>query len=985
MKHIYKIALPAIIIFLISCGSNEYRFTKYVDPFIGTDAHGHVYPGATTPFGMVQLSPDTRKDSWDGCSGYHYSDSTIMGFSHTHLSGTGVGDYGDIRFMPTVGQVQLHPGTEENPESGYRSRFNHLHENAEPGFYSVKLLDYNITAELTVAPRTGLHKYIFPQSDKSNIIIDLTEGVTTDEILDLWIEVISDTEIQGLRRTSGWAKDQYVFFNATFSKPFLKYGFSIDGQEHLTLRKGQGKDVKAWITFPTKNNEEILAKVGISAVSAESAKQNRETEIPGWNFEKVRRNTNKLWHRELSRIEVEDDDRERKTVFYTALYRAMVSPNIYSDVDGSYRGHDMNIHKTNGFDYYTVFSLWDTYRTLHPMLAIMQRERTGDFIQTMLLQYRQGGLLPVWELAANETNCMIGYHAVPVIADAYMKGINDFDAQLALEAMITSAEQDHFGLEWYINKGYIPADKESESVSKTLEYAYDDWCIAQMANEMGNEEVYQRFIKRAQYYKNIFDPQTGFMRAKINETWFSPFDPWEVNFNYTEANAWQYSMYVPQDVSGLMALLGGADSLSNRLDRLFDAEESTSGRHQSDITGLIGQYAHGNEPSHHKAYLYNYCGHPWKTQERVRQILDELYTALPDGLCGNEDCGQMSAWYVMSAMGFYPVTPASNNYIIGSPIFRKITLHLENGKELIIEAENQSRENKYIQTVSYNGNVQSKSYLSHSQIEQGGYLKFVMGENPNKNWGNLPDDIPFSAIQDFLITPVPYVSDGSRVFFDKQQVAFASADPEAEIVFHKNNEAPFAETFQNPFIISNKTDIIAKAISHEGIVSFEINPIFRKIPKNRSVTIAWPYANQYSAGGDVALIDGLQGTTDFRTGLWQGYEKVDLEAVIDLAETITVKELSTAFLQDVNAWIFMPLWVEYYISADGDNFKKLGRVDNPVDENDWAIQVQDFDLKFKPTQTRYVKVVAKNRGYCPDRHKGAGYPSWIFADEVVIK
>jgi predicted alpha-1,2-mannosidase len=985
MKHLNKAPLLILLILIVSCGRNEYRYTKYVDPFIGTDAHGHVYPGATTPFGMVQLSPDTRKDSWDGCSGYHFSDSTIMGFSHTHLSGTGVGDYGDIRLMPTVGIVQLDPGTEDNPESGYRSRFDHRREWAEPGFYAVDLLDYAIAVELTASPRAGFHKYIFPESGQSNIIIDLTEGVTTDEILDLWIEVISDTEIQGFRRTSGWAKDQHVYFNATFSKPFISYGFLIDGDEHLTLRKGQGKDVKAWISFPTKNYEEMLVKVGLSAVSTENARLNRETELPGWNFEKARRNANKLWHRELSRIEVQDDDQDRKTVFYTALYRAMVSPNLYSDVDGSYRGHDMKIHKTDGFDYYTVFSLWDTFRTLHPMLAITHRQRTEDFIKTMLLQYQQGGLLPVWELAANETNCMIGYHAVPVIADAYMKGIRGFDEELALEAMVESAQQDHFGLEWYKSKGYIPADKESESVSKTLEYAYDDWCIAQMAKELGNDEMYEKFIKRAQYYKNIFDPQTGFMRAKINETWFSPFDPWEVNFNYTEANAWQYSMYVPQDVSGLMNLLGGPDSLAARLDQLFEAEQSTTGRHQSDITGLIGQYAHGNEPSHHKAYLYNFCGYPWKTQERVRQIMDELYTSMPDGLCGNEDCGQMSAWYIMSALGFYPVTPASNNYIIGSPVFDKVILHLENGEELIIEAENQSPENKYIQTVSFNGNVQAKSYLTHQQIEGGGYLKFVMGKNPNKNWGNLPADIPVSAINDFQITPVPFVSEGKRVFFDEQKVAFASVDPDAEILFHKENEALFSNQFTEAFSINGKTDITAKSIAPDGTASFEINPVFRRIPKNRNVTITWPYANQYSAGGDVALIDGLKGTTDFRTGLWQGYEKVDLEAVIDLAETATVSRLTTAFLQDVNTWIFMPLWVEYFVSVDGKNFRKLGRVQNKVDENDWTIQIQDFNLTFKPARARYIKVVAKNRGFCPDWHKGAGNPGWIFADEVVIE
>jgi len=656
----YSIIFFALALFFSSCLNNDISFTQHVDPFIGTDAHGHVYPGAATPFGMVQLSPDTRKDSWDGCSGYHYSDNTIMGFSHTHLSGTGVGDYGDIRFMPTVGEIMLNPGSEESPESGYRSSFSHEDELAFAGYYKVRLLDYNIQAELTATPRAGFHKYTFPNSEQANIIIDLTEGVTSDYILDLWVEVISDTEIQGLRRTDGWSDNQYVFFNAKFSKPFSRYGFAVDGKEKTMLKKASGKDVKCWVSFAAEEKEEVKVKVGISAVSAENAKLNREEEIPGWKFEKIRKQANKLWNDELGRIEIVDNDQDdRKKIFYTSLYHALLNPNLYSDVNGEYRGHDNEIHTAEDFDYYTVFSLWDTYRTEHPLLTIIDQKRTVDFIKTMLAQYEQGGLLPVWELAANETNCMIGYHSVPVIADAYMKGIRDYDVDLALDACIESAMQEQFGLEWYMKLGYIPSGKESESVSKTLEYAYDDWCIAQLAKEMGRDDVYETFIKRAQYYKNVFDPETKFMRAKLNGSWFSPFDPWEVNFNYTEANSWQYSYYVPQDVSGLMDLLGGSDSLAARLDLLFSARQNTSGRHQADITGLIGQYAHGNEPSHHMAYLYNYCGKPWKTQKRVRQIMDELYTSNADGLCGNEDCGQMSAWYVMSALGFYPVTPAS--------------------------------------------------------------------------------------------------------------------------------------------------------------------------------------------------------------------------------------------------------------------------------------------------------------------------------------
>ncbi len=972
---------------LISCNGKHDKFTKYVNPIIGTDAHGHVYPGAATPFGMVQLSPDTRKDNWDACSGYHYSDSTIMGFSHTHLSGTGVGDYGDVRIMPTTGTIQVQPGTEQNPETGYRSRFSHDDEYAAAGFYQVRLTDYNINVELTATPRAGFHKYTFPKSEESNIIIDLTEGVTSDKILDLWIEVMSDTEIRGLRRTDGWSDNQYVFFTAKFSKPFKKYGLVVDGNEKLITKKVQGKDVKAWLSFATERDEEVMVKVGISAVSANNAKENLEKEIPGWNIKRVKKQANKLWNDELGRIEIKDDDNEndRKNIFYTALYHALLNPNLYSDVNGEYRGHDNKIHKAEGFDYYTVFSLWDTYRAEHPLLTIIDQKRTNDFIKTMLKQYEQGGLLPVWELAANETNCMIGYHAVPVIVDAYMKGIQDYDTELALEACVASAMQDQFGLEWYKEKGYIPSNKEAESVSKTLEYAYDDWCIAQLAQKIGNQEVYNNFIKRAQNYKNIFDPETKFMRAKINESWFSPFDPWEVNFNYTEANAWQYSFYVPQDVSGLIEYVGGADSLAARLDMLFSASESTSGRQQSDITGLIGQYAHGNEPSHHIAYLYNYCGQPWKTQEKTRQILDELYTAAPDGLCGNEDCGQMSAWYVMSALGFYPLTPASNIYVVGSPVFDEVILHLENGKELIIETENQSDEDIYIQTASFNGKVLATSYLNQDMFASGGYLKFVMGKTPNKNWGSAMDQIPVSKINQSLITPVPFVVDAKNVFFNKQEIKLTCIDKNAEIRFSLDDSQVKNSVYSNPFSITNNTTLTANAISQGKEKSHEIKAEYKKIADGRSISILHPYANQYNAGGDVALIDYQRGGIDFRTGSWQGYQEVDLEAIIDLGKLQTIHELKTGFLQDVNAWIFMPEYVEYSVSDDGKNFRKIGTIKSPVAEDDWTVQTHDFRLIFKPVKTRYIKVLGKNKALCPPWHKGAGNPCWIFADEVVIE
>ena len=656
-----RAARPLLVMLLIAFGacSVEKRpgLTGFVDPFIGTGGHGHTYPGATLPFGMVQVSPDTRLTGWDGCSAYHYSDSVVYGFSHTHLSGTGCSDYGDVLLMPTVGAVRLLRGDGTDPESGYCSRFSHRNEEAAPGYYRMKLDNGGVIVELTATKRAALHRYIFPKSDRANVVIDLAHR---DPVIDSRVKIVSDTEIDGYRRSRAWADDQRVYFVARFSKPFASYGVARNDTVMSGAGEASGTNVKAYVTFATEADEPVLVKVGISAVDIEGARKNLRAEIPGWDFDRVRADADGVWNAALGKITVKGGTRDQRVTFYTALYHAMLAPNLFMDADGRYRGRDLAIHEAEDFTNHTVFSLWDTYRAEHPLFTIIEPERTVDFIKTFLAQYEQGGLLPVWELAANETNCMIGYHAVPVIVDAYIKGIRGFDAREALEAMKRSAGADSRGLEAYRELGYIPSDTEGESVSKTLEYAYDDWCIAQMARALGKEEDYATYIRRAQSYKNLFDPSTGFMRAKINGGWLAPFDPAEVNFNYTEANAWQYSFYVPQDVRGLIGLMGGGERFAARLDSLFTVSPKTTGTELPDVSGLIGQYAHGNEPSHHMAYLYNFAGRPWKTQERVRSIMDGLYHAGRDGLCGNEDCGQMSAWYVLSALGFYPVTPGTD-------------------------------------------------------------------------------------------------------------------------------------------------------------------------------------------------------------------------------------------------------------------------------------------------------------------------------------
>ncbi|MCF8368347.1 MAG: GH92 family glycosyl hydrolase [Bacteroidales bacterium] len=954
---------------------------KYVNPFIGTDGHGHTYPGATMPFGMVQLSPDTRLEGWDGCSGYHYSDSIVYGFSHTALSGTGVPDYNDVLFMPVTGEIKLNNGA-ENADEGYASRFDHKNEIATAGYYKTFLDDYGVTVELTTSKRVGFHKYTFPKTETASIIVDLKHR---DKVIESYIHVVSDTEIEGFRRSTAWASDQYFYFVARFSEPFKNYGLA-ENDILADQKRVEGENTKAYFQFDVNNQNTLYVKVGVSAVSTEGARKNLEAEIPHWDFEQVKTEARVAWNSELNKIQVKGGTEEQKITFYTALYHAFIVPNLFQDVDGSYRGRDLQVHKTKDFDYYTVFSLWDTFRGEHPLFTLTQQKRTIDFINTMIKQYEEGGRLPVWELAANETECMIGYHSIPVIVDAYMKGIRGFDIEKAFEAMKHSAELDHFGLKYYKEKGYIPAHEESESVSKTLEYAYDDWCIAIMAKELGKSEDYEKYIKRAQSYKNLFDPSTGFMRAKMNGSWFAPFDPKEVNFNYTEANSWQYSFFVPQDISGLIELLGSEEILIDRLDQLFTESSATTGRQQSDITGLIGQYAHGNEPSHHMAYLYNYVGQAWKTQKYVRKIMDELYSHQPDGLCGNEDCGQMSAWYVLSAMGFYSVTPGDGNYIFGSPMFEEVTLNLENGNSFTLIAHNNSTENKYIQSVKLNGKEYTKSYLSHQDIMHGGELIFEMGPEPNKDWGSAIEDRPSSAITDHIITPVPFVDKGERTFIETTEVALGSTLKNGEVFFTLDGSVPDINSpkYSQPFILDKSVTLKAIAYNKDMPASEVLTAEFHKIPVGRTITLNTAYANQYSGGGDLCLIDFIRGPLNFRTGAWQGYQGVDINAVVDLGNIKLINKLEMGFLQDVGAWIFMPLEVQFYVSNNGKDFQSIGIVKNDVSERMLGVNIKNFTLNFS-TKARYIKVVAINRETCPDWHVGEGNPSWIFADEIVIE
>ena len=716
------------------------KLVKYIDPMIGTGGHGHTYPGATLPFGMMQLSPDTDIDGWDWCSGYHYSDNSIMGFTHTHLSGTGCADYGDILLMPTTGELKTEPGDKTKPGSGYRSKFDHKNEHAEAGYYSVLLDDYNVKAELTATLRAGLHKYTFPESGNSHIIIDVEHGIQ-DVVKAGNIEIADSKTIKGFRKSSGWGGTHTVYFIARFSKPFDSFGIVENGKRQDGLKTASGEKLKGFVNYKTSSGEVVLVKVGISFVSIADAQKNLDGEIPGWNFDAVKAKAQAAWEKELSKFTVESSVRN-KTIFYTALYHALITPNVFSDINGNYMGMDDKVRHVKGKDIYTVFSLWDTFRAEHPLFTLLDTKRVSDMINTLLAKYDEHGLLPVWELAGYETDQMIGYHSIPVIADAYFKGIKGFDVNKAYEAMKKSAMNDAHGLSLYKANGYIDCGIENEGVSKTLEYCYDDWCIARMAKALGKTEDYNYFINRAKYYVNVFDPSTLLMRPKKNGRWLEPFDPYSVSGNYTEANAWQYSFFVPQDIDGLIKLIGGDEKFVSQLDTLFTASQNMTGSFQSDITGMIGQYAHGNEPSHHMAYLYNYAGAPWKTQERVNEILTKLYTEKTDGLCGNDDCGQMSAWYVLSAMGFYPVCPGSNLYVIGSPSLKKAEINLSNGKKFVTVAEGLTSENIYIQSVTLNGKTWNKPYIPHEEIAKGGRLVYKMGPKPNTSWGieaNIPN------------------------------------------------------------------------------------------------------------------------------------------------------------------------------------------------------------------------------------------------------
>jgi putative alpha-1,2-mannosidase len=992
MKKIVSLILPFLLFFNICAQEKDYA--RFVDPFVGTGGHGHTFPGATVPFGMVQLSPDTRIDNWDGSSGYHYSDSTIFGFSHTHLSGTGVPDYCDILVTPRL-------------DKNNSNTFSHKNETASAGFYSVKM-DNGILAELTATTRVGLHRYTFPEAKYVNLDFNLK---WRDKVLDSSVKIAGKNRIEGFRRSSSWAKDQVVYFVAEFSEPIV--GSAITNDSDITERSERIKELKgtgliAHLRFENPKSRKILVKVAISPVSIEGARKNLEAELPHWDFEKVKSDARAAWNKELSKIEIAGGTEAERTNFYTALYHTMIAPNVFSDVDGNYPGLDKKIHNINegrnprvskggkkspaadsalsdarASDNYTIFSLWDTFRAVHPLYTIIDEERTVDFINTFIRQYEQGGRLPVWELAGNETDTMIGYHAVSVIADAMAKDIKGFDYEKAFEAAKHSAELDHFGLEAYKRRGYISMEDEQESVSKTLEYAYNDFCIAQMAKILGKSEDYAKYLRRAQYYKNLFDRETGFMRPKQNGNWVAPFAPNEVTFHFTEGNSWVYTFFVPHDVSGLIELYGGRENFARKLEELFTTEQKLTGREQPDITGLIGQYAHGNEPSHHIAYLFNYAGEPWKTQMYVRKILDEFYKPTPDGLIGNEDCGQMSAWYVLSAMGFYPVAPSIPVYDLGAPLFREAKINLENGRSFTVRAANVSEKNRYVKSVKLNGKPLRRTFFRHEELMSGGVLEFEMSETPVKDWF---DEFSASKIdEDFAVVPT---IEAARSFENETEVKISTAVENSRIFYTLDGSGPDEKTsleYKGPFRVGRSVTVKAVSVNSGGEKSFTAEARLDKMPNDWDVKLFSTYNRQYTGGGPKGLIDGIRGTLNFASGGWQGYQGQDFVAVIDLKKETEIKKLGGGFLQDARPWIWMPTRIEFEVSADGREFQRVAEIKTTVAPEDMRPQIKDYFAEIAPVKARFVRVKAVNLGKIPQWHPGAGEDAFIFVDEIFIE
>lgn len=964
---------------LVGCNAPETTsqpLHERVNPFVGTGGHGHTYPGATRPFGMVQLSPDTRLTGWDGCGGYHFSDDTLYGFSHTHLQGTGVSDYGDVLFMPCT---QFAEGNAWRDR--YKSHFSHDSESAHAGFYEVVLDDHDIHAELTATERVGIHRYTrLNPTDSITLMIDLAHR---DALLEYSIYPLDDSTIVGHRVSDNWAREQHVYFAARFNHVFE--WLDAVSEVRVTGQEADGtllQEVEYVPVFAAAFGavDTIVARVGLSFVDIEGALANLKTEAPHVQFDQYKAQAEAAWDEQLARILIEGGTEAEHETFYSALYHVCTTPNIASDVDGRYRGTDLAIHKIKpGETHYTIFSLWDTFRGLHPLLNWIEPQRSKDFIRTFLRMFVDGGKLPVWELAGNYTGCMIGYHAVPVIADAWSWGIRGFNSKLALESMLHAARRPELGIPAFAARGYIPMEVEHESVSKTLEYAYDDGCIANFARRIGQDSIADIFAHRSLHYRNLFNPKTGFIQPKRGGAWLEDFDPTEVNFNYTEANGWQYNFFAPHDVAGHMELMGGDEAYLARLKEMFESSSETSGREQADITGLIGQYAHGNEPSHHMAYLFNHVGRPHLTQQYVDEILTTLYSPEPDGLSGNEDCGQMSAWYVWSAMGMYPVNPGSDIVEFGKPLFESIRVKPDGADhELVIVRKGKG---KFVRHVKLD-NAALGSFVTKSDLKTAAKLQFFTKDEPS-DWGQAMDARPVHKLESETFVPVPIVESPRAFRGESCTLHFHAPCDGCTVEGRMMDLYEIHRPLPDSITVKRGISLALRTVAPDGKRSPEIFHEVNKIAHDFKVVSLTPFSSQYAAGGDQALVDGIVGPANFKTGDWQGTFGEDVEAIIDLGGIRAIKSLSLGALRDIRPWIFFPESVTYSISMDGESWVEVATVGHDEDNQDESVAVLRFDWRGRAA-ARFVKAEVQSFGELPDWHLGAGNPSWIFLDELKI-
>lgn len=943
--------------------------SQYVNTFIGTGGHGHTFPGPVLPFGMVQVGPDTRYEGWDGCGGYHYSDSVIYGFSHTHLSGTGIPDYADVLLVPQQGKLNTVPGYKK--AGGFGSKFQHSKENALPGYYHVEL-ENGITADLTATLRCALHRYQFSNpKGKRYILIDLGYR---DRVLEVSATKTAPNSVSGKRVSEAWATNQHLYFNLETSIPFTKTKWIQDEKTGTYLFV---------MEFPD-GVKEISVRVGISGTSEDGAASNLKSELNSFDFDVVRAKAVGAWDLELSKIRVESKQKEVLTNFYTALYHTYVHPSLWSDVDGKYRDFKNQIQESST-SMYSVFSLWDTYRGANPLYTITQTQKVSDFVNSFYQQYKNTGLLPVWTLSNNETNCMIGYHSVSVITDAYLKGIPLENPEGLLEAMIASSTADQWGKKQYEEIGFISANTQAESVSKTLEYAYDDWCISKFAEKLGKTEIAKKYQIRSANWMNLMHPETRFFQPRKDGIFLPFFKPNEVNHHFTEANGWQYSLAAPHHMQALIDMHGGNEGMVNFLDSMFLGSSSMSGREQADITGLIGQYAHGNEPSHHMAYSYNYCGAPEKTQILIDSILKTFYTNNPDGLSGNEDCGQMSAWYVLSSMGFYPVSPGSPTYAIGRPLMDKVVIRGEKN-DFEIRALNNSSENKFVQSISWNGTAYQKLFINHDMIKGGGILEISMGPKPNKQVANYELDLRNEINPGFV--PVPFFTATHTMFETTMELGIDVLFFEKGKVYYSFDGVkyqPFYKQGGKNIQLNETTNVYAKVVREDGSESKVIKTLFTKYVRDKKITLSTEYANQYSGGGAQALVDGQKGTEEYRGTEWQGTFGKDIQGVIELNETKEVSMIQFSYLQDQKSWIFPPKSVTIEISTDGVNYRKLGKVQGVLVKEGETLKIGEIDYEIAPTSCKFIRFSVENYGPCPDWHLGVGNPTWLFLDEITVK